>query len=95
MPKVATKGGIFIREMMTPLTKPASMPVSNPTRIPNGIGKRQTVTATPVVTADKVITVPTDRSMPAVMMTKVTPRASTPLTAVASRMPRTLSFVRK
>jgi hypothetical protein len=49
------------------------------------------VIARPVITAENVITVPTDRSMPAVMMMKVTPRASTPLTAVASKMPMMLS----
>ena len=50
---------------------------------------------TPVMTAESVMTVPMERSIPAVMMTKVTPRASTPLTAVASRMPTMLSNWRK
>ena len=53
------------------------------------------VTATPVITAANVMTVPTERSIPPVMITKVTPRASTPLTAVASKIPMTLSKVRK
>ena len=59
------------------------------------MGRPMFVTATPVITADKVITVPTERSMPPVMMMKVTPNASTPFTAVASKMPITLSTVRK
>ena len=50
---------------------------------------------TAVMTADNVITVPTDRSIPPVMMTNVTPSASTPLTEVASRMPTILSNCRK
>ncbi len=39
------------------------------------------------MTERSVMTVPTDRSMPPVMMTNVTPIASTPLTAVAIRIP--------
>ena len=38
------------------------------------------------MTAVKVISVPIDRSMPAVMMMKVLAIASTPLTAVACRI---------
>ena len=47
------------------------------------------------MTAQKVISVPTDRSMPAVMMTKVQAIASTPFTAVACRMLTRLSACRK
>src|SRR5882762_3412220 len=47
------------------------------------------------MTAQKVISVPTDKSMPAVMMTKVQATASTPLTAVACRMLTMLSACRK
>ena len=53
------------------------------------------VMRTPVITADRVITVPIERSMPPLMITNVTPRARTPLTAVASRMPMTLLNWRK
>ncbi len=42
-----------------------------------------------------VITVPTDRSIPAVIITNVTPRARIPLTAVASKIPIMFSTVRK
>ena len=66
-----------------------------PTMTPTQIGMPMLVTATPVITAESVITVPTERSMPPVMMIKVTPKASTPLTAVASKMPMTFSKVRK
>ena len=44
------------------------------------------------MTAEKVISVPTERSMPAVMMTKVPAIASTPSTAVACMMASTLSI---
>ena len=53
------------------------------------------VMTTPVMTADKAITVPIERSIPPVMITNVTPRARTPLTDVASRIPTMLSNVRK
>ena len=59
------------------------------------MGSFQTVMNTPDITAESVITVPTDRSIPAVMITKVTPRASTQFTAVANRMPIMLSTSRK
>ena len=95
MPSVAINGGTFMREMTMPLTKPASAPVKSPTMTPTQTGMPMLVTATPVITAASVMTVPTERSMPPVMMTKVTPSASTPLTAVASRMPMTLSKVKK
>jgi hypothetical protein len=41
------------------------------------------------MTAQNVISVPTDRSMPPVMMTRVAAMASTPLTEVACRMAST------
>ena len=44
------------------------------------------MTTTPITTEQKVIVVPTDRSMPPVMITKVTPIARTPFTAVATRI---------
>ena len=47
------------------------------------------------MTADIVITVPMERSMPPLMMTNVTPMARMPLTAVASRMPMALLGVAK
>ncbi len=49
-------------------------------------GKPACVTTRPSTTVQKVIVVPTDRSMPPVMITNVTPIASTPLTAVATRI---------
>ena len=95
MPSVATKGGTFILETVSPLMRPASAPVATPPSRPREIGRPQLVITTPIITADRVMTLPTDRSMPAVMMTKVAPRASTPLTVVASKIPITLSKVRK
>ena len=75
--------------------KPASMPVASPASRPIGMGTPQSVITLPIMTVVSVITVPTDRSMPPVMMTKVTPIARMPLTAVAIRMPLMLLPVRK
>ena len=47
------------------------------------------------MTEQNVMSVPTDKSMPPVMMTKVQPMASTPFTAVACRMPTMLSVCMK
>src|SRR6266403_3968569 len=95
MPSVAMKGGILSFAIRVPFTIPASVPVTRPARIPTGTGRCQLVMNTPVVTAERVITVPMERSIPPVMMTKVTPSASTPLTVVARRIPTTLSNCRK
>src|SRR5579872_2812412 len=95
MPSVAMNGGSLSRAMTKPLTMPAAAPVASPATIPSGIGSCQLVMTTPAITADSDITVPIDRSMPPAMITNVTPRASTPLTAVASRIPTMLSNARK
>ena len=55
--------------------------------MPTSSGRPALVTTTPVMTAESVMTVPMERSMPPVMMTKVTPMARMPVTDVASRMP--------
>ena len=47
------------------------------------------------MTAQNVMSVPTDKSMPPVMMTKVQAMASTPLTAVDCKMPTMLSVCMK
>ena len=88
-------GGILKREIKIPLINPANPPDRMPPRIPRGIGRFQLTMNTPVITAEKVSTVPTERSMPAVIMMKVTPNARTPLTAVANKIPTKLSKVRK
>ena len=95
MPSVAMKGGTFILAMTKPLTRPQAPPASRPTTTPSGTGSPRSTMNTPVMTAEKVSTVPIERSMPPVMMTKVTPNASTPLTAVDRRMATMLSSLRK
>ena len=95
MPSVAMKGGTFILAMMEPDTMPLAAPVRMPARMPSGRGMPMFVSTTPTTTAQKVMRVPTLRSMPPVMITMVAAIASTPLTAVAWRMARTLLVWRK
>ena len=95
MPSVAMKGGTLSLATITPLTKPHSAPNPMAAAMPRPSGRPQYVSTTPAITAQKVIIVPTDRSMPAVMMTKVQATASTPLTAVACRMATRLSVCKK
>src|SRR3954447_9191488 len=92
MPSVAMNGGVFIFAVSVPEIVPQIAPVPMAASTPSHIGRCQYVRKTPQITAVKVINVPTDRSMPPVMMTKVDAMASTPLTAVACRMPRMLSI---
>ena len=55
--------------------------------MPIGHGMPRLVIHTPVMTMANVMTVPTERSIPAVMMTNVTPMARMPTTEVARKMP--------
>ena len=95
MPSVAINGGILSFEIIAPLIRPQTAPVSRPPSTPITIGICHLVMNTPVITAASVITVPIDRSIPPEMITNVTPKASTPFTAVASKIPMTLLNVRK
>ena len=87
--------GIFSLATSVPFTIPASAPVETPARIPTGTGACHSVIKTAVITDESVITVPIERSMLPLMITKVTPSARMPFTAVAMRIPTTLSNWRK
>ena len=95
MPSVAMNGGTFSLAMMIPETAPHSAPNASAATTPRINGMPQLVSTTPHMTAVKVISVPTERSMPPVMMTKVQATPSTPLTAVACRMPTTFVFAQE
>ena len=95
MPSVAMNDGILSFATSVPFTRPARAPVPMPAATPSGMGSPHSVMKIAVMTAESVITVPTERSMPPVMITNVTPRASTPFTLVAMRMPTMLSNWRK
>ena len=79
-------GGSLALAMRVPLMMPTRAPAANADRRPSGSGRPRVAETRPITTEAKVMAVPTDRSIPPVMITKVTPTASTPLTAVAVRM---------
>ena len=68
---VAMNGRIFIRVTMKPLTRPTASPAPRPPRSP---GKRPYGESSAETTLAQAAVVPTERSMPAVMMTKHMPR---------------------
>ena len=81
MPRVAIKGFRLATETRNPFISPVATPVSTPTRMARKGGKpRLTIDDTPMIPASAA-TEPTERSIPAVIMTSVMP---TPMTAVTA-----------
>ncbi len=83
MPSVATKGGIRSRVMTRPLNAPQAAPARTPAHIAGTTG-RPALTAIADTTPDSASTEPTDRSIPPVMMTMVSPIPSSPMTDVCN-----------
>src|SRR5215472_11106605 len=102
VPSVTMKAGTFSLEMTTPLTKPTAAapptPAANPTSTDGNSGRPE-LNDPRIASADRtdarLITQPTDRSMPAVMMTKVWPRPRSSTGTMATRMFWELRLVRK
>ena len=88
------KGGSLAFAIRSPFTLPIKAPAPSANGMPIQRGNPAFVTASPRTTVHNVMLVPTERSMPPVMMTKVTPIARTPLTAVATRIDVKFSVVR-
>ena len=96
------KAGTFSLEMMTPLTKPTTAAPPTPAASPTSTdGKRGSPAlkepriASAERTEARLITQPTERSMPAAMMTKVWPRPSSSTGTIATRTFWELRMVRK
>ena len=79
---------------LKPLISPITAPMAIPPRTPSGSGSPASVSRSPVTTEHKVIAVPSDRSMPPVMITNVVPTARMPMTAVDSRIELRFEIVR-
>ncbi len=90
IPKVAINGGSLSLATQAPLTQPHRAPVARPAKMPRGIGSFQKLITTPAMTEQRVMTVPTERSIPPVTITNDTPTARMPLTAVESKIPTIL-----
>jgi hypothetical protein len=67
--------------MSVPLTRPTTMPVATAISMPTWSEPWPLITYFPIVTIERDIEVPTDRSMPPLMTTSSTPMASIPHTA--------------
>ena len=102
VPRVTMKAGTLSLAMMTPLTKPMKPAVATAAVKPmTAEGKSGTPAlkaqrmASAEVTEQRLITQPTERSMPAPMMTKVWPRPRSRIGVMATRMFCELRMVRK
>jgi hypothetical protein len=78
VPSVTMNGGIFSRETKRPLKKPKAMPTAM-TRMREGTIGNPCLRAVPPMMAAHIMTVPTERSIPPLMMTKVTPIEMNPM----------------
>ena len=102
VPSVTMNAGTFSLAMMTPLTRPtAAAPPTPATRPISTEGKsgrpplKAARSASAESTEARLITQPTERSMPAPMMTKVWPRPSRSTGMMATRMFWELRTVKK
>ena len=106
MPRVAMNGGIRSQAIMLPLTNPMATPTPRPIRTTGTIGQgcpplysrsmaSALCTRLATATATAATTAPEERSIPAVMMHIVTPRAMIPMTLIWRSTFRRLLIRRK
>ena len=94
MPKVEIKGGSRPRVIRTPLSRPQRNPLPRPALTASGSGT-PACNRLAITTPERARTEPTERSIPAVMMTKVIPAAMMAMTEDCSTMLRRFERVRK
>lgn len=82
--RVAMNGGSLPYETRAPLTKPQAMPVAMARTSASQTGSPSEVADQARTVAESAATEPTDRSMPAETMTKVTPNARIAVTAACT-----------
>ena len=80
MPSVMMKGGSRPSVMPAPLTAPSATPMASPASMTSGIGMPASSSIAETTAATATIE-PTERSMPAVRMTKVMPTETMPNSA--------------
>ncbi len=100
VPSVTMSGGTFARATKNPLTRPHASPQAMATRAPTMAEPQPWPPPTAAIalsatTPLKTRTLPTERSMPPVMMTKVIPTPRTARMEVFCTIPRMLNTVRK
>ncbi len=79
VPNVAIKAGSFITDTIIPLASPNKPPKRTARTTHTGIGKPALVNRVPVIREQQIQEVPMDKSIPPVMITKVTPIAINPI----------------
>ena len=94
MPSVAMKGGRRALAIISPFSRPISAPAASPARTAGSDGEPRRSSRAETSPA-KAITEPTDRSMPAVMMTRHSPKALMAIQEKARRMLKRLVARRK
>ena len=77
MPRVTINEGTRSRALIQPFTQPAKLPARIARSTATGTGTSQLSRAKPNTAPAKPSTEPTDRSIPAVMITRVMPAAMT------------------
>ena len=95
VPSVTMKGGSLIRVTSRPLTRPNSAVTPMPHRIASGAGSPSSTASLVITMPPSAMTMPHDRSMPAVRMISVWPIAMTPTTMTCCRTSEKFSPVRK
>src|ERR1700761_2779696 len=86
VPRVAMNGGTWNRVTSTPLMPPQIRPMTSPMIRASTTGTPE-LSASPAMTIwARIMTAPTDRSIPAVRMMMVWPRASSPITVTCWSM---------
>ncbi len=94
VPSVAINGGNWIHVIRKPLKAPAISPAHSPARIAGSM-VQPCWNASAVISDDKPITEPTDRSMPPVMITSIIPIDMMPTSENERNTPIRLLVVRK
>ena len=95
VPSVTMKGGSLTCVTSSPLTRPNSVVTPTPHSTARAGGMPSSVANLVITMPPSAITMPHDRSMPAVRMTSVWPMAMTPTTITCCRMSEKLPPVRK
>jgi len=95
VPSVAMNGVISATVIMKPLISPQTAPTAMPATIAMGIATWESTMSRVATTPAKAATAPTERSIPAVMITMVIPMATIAVTAVCVPTLRRLWEVRK
>src|SRR4051812_18207301 len=95
VPSVTMKGGNFIRLTRSPFASPKSVVTPTPAAIATDTGSPRSTASFVITMLPSAITVPHDRSTPAVRIISVCPMAMTPSTMTCWRMSEKFSPVRK